>query len=207
MYFDKGIRASWIAPSDPDIRYYKATVNGRTMNVPSTMCLGDAVNGTNTVSVITVDNAGNESNPVTASIYCDLAPSPVRGVRAINQSGYVVLTWDTSTNATSYQIEGSTNATAYGNTYIMPVTSTGTLNFQIRAMNEYGASSPVSITVNVTDTNKIEPVREVNLFDLTIAYTNARDTSDMMFKDFDVKMKEMTETGSRYGMYIIKTID
>lgn len=207
VYFDKGIRASWIAPSDPDIRYYKATINGRTMNVPSTMCLGDAVNGTNTVSVITVDNAGNESNPVTASIYCDLAPSPVRGVKAINQSGYVVLTWDTSTNATSYQIEGSTNATAYGNTYIMPVTSTGTLNFQIRAMNEYGASSPVSITVNVTDTNKIEPVREVNLFDLTMAYTNTRDTSDMMFKDFDVKMKEMTETGSRYGMYIIKTID
>ena len=204
VYYDEGIRVTWTAPSDPDIRYYKVTINGGTLNVPSTMCLGNAVHGTNTVSVVTVDNAGNESNPVSTSIHCDLAPSPVRGVKAVNQGGYIVLTWDTSHNAISYRIEGSTSATAYGNTYIMPATSEGTFNFQIRAMNEYGSSSPVSITVNVTDTNQIQPIKEVNLFDLTEVYYAAHASSDYQFSDFDCKMKEMTETGSRYGMYIIK---
>lgn len=206
VYYDEGIRATWMAPSDPDIRYYKVTVNGGALNVPSTVCFSSAVHGTNTVSVVTVDNAGNESEPVSASIYCDLAPSPVRGVKAVNQGGYIVLTWDTSNNATAYRIEGSTKATAYGNTYIMPATSEGTFTFQIRATNEYGVSSPTSITVNVTDTNQIKPIQEINLFDLTDIYYDSHASSDYLFKDFDCKMKEMTETGSRYGMYIVKDI-
>ena len=204
-YLDGQIRISWEAPDDPDVNHYEVTVNGRTITTTNTFTMCDAIDGANQIEVVVVDNAGNKSEKSKTSVYADLAPSPVRNFQAKNQGGYIILTWDLSSNATSYMIEGSTNTTVYGNTYFMPATATGTFSYSIRALNEYGVSSPITATVDVTDTNTVSPMMEVNLFDLTDTYENAEARSEYKFRDFDCKMKDMTETGSRYGMYIVKT--
>ena len=201
---EEELRISWKPPSDPDISHYEVTVNGSPIITEGTYITAKPIDGVNTISVVAVDNAGNKSEPKEVSVKANLAPGAIKNLKGYNRNGYLIITWDLTDRAISYQIEGNESANVYGNTYSIPATAVGTLTYTVRGVNEYGTGEPSTVTIEITDTNTIAPTLEYDLFDYAEIYENAEARSEYKFKDFDCKMKEMTESGSRYGMYIVK---
>lgn len=199
------IEVLWDKNVEPDIHHYEVTINSAMQTTIGTSASATAVNGVNAISVVAVDNAGNTSGASSTTVYADLAPSNIRGLVGENRGGYIILSWDSSTNAIGYTIDGSAHATVYGNTYFVPATSTGTFTYTVQAFNEYGASMASSVTVEVTDTNTLEPVLTVDLFDGITVESDCKLVSDVRFKDItDKEMKDMEKTGTEYGTYLIK---
>ncbi len=153
----QSITASWQKNPESDIRGYKVThngIDGGIITMTSYSFVG--VNGTNTFSVQAVDYAGNVSEKTEATCVLDLAPGGIHGLQAQYGNGYVLLRWDSTTNADYYMVEGSYNAEVYGTSLLIPNITNGTYTYTVYAVNNCanGEASSTSIEVNDSSSSK-----------------------------------------------------
>lgn len=153
----------WDANDEPDLRGYSVTVNGQTIFTKKTEMFVPLVNGTNTVSICAVDNAGNVSEKRTAEKSFDLLPIPVENLMGTANTGYVSLYWNG--NADHYIVDGSYHCIVYGTSVLIPVSTAGTYTYTVTAENAYGRSESRLVEVQVDDAGPATTILEMNLFD------------------------------------------
>ena len=114
------------------------------------------VNGINSFSVQAVDYAGNVSEKTEATCVLDLAPGGIHGLQAQYGNGYILLRWDSTTNADYYIVEGSYNAEVYGTSLLIPNITNGSYTYSVYGMNSCakGEASSTSIEVNDNSNSK-----------------------------------------------------
>ncbi len=143
-------KESSVAPSSNDICWTSITsTTSYSTGVTFTLSNGE---GIKTVYVWFKDAAGNISSGTNDSITLGSPPSAPTGVTATVSDGQVTLSWNTVSDATSYNIYWSTTSGVKKSTgtkisnFINPYTHTGRTNgatyyYVVTAVNEFGESS------------------------------------------------------------------
>lgn len=156
------IEVLWDKNTEPDIKGYHVSINEKEFFTVDNLIYLDAENGENHVAVWVEDNAGNLSEKVEGMVRCDFLPAPVNNLKFVVNAGYVSLYWEG--HADHFIIDGSYHTIAYGNSIMIPCPSAGTYTYTVTAVNNYGNSAPVSVTVEVDDDEKTETIQSINLF-------------------------------------------
>ena len=158
---DGQVTISWNGvPGATNYNLYWSTVSGvnkatgtKISNVPNPYTHADRINGTTYYYVVTAQNALGESVESTqVSATPGQPPFPPTGVNAAAGDGQVIITWDSVSGATSYNLYWSTSPGVFKTSYTekisnvtTPFTHSGRINgttyyYVVTAVNNYGES-------------------------------------------------------------------